>query len=54
MLAQGGGVADKTAGQRGNAILPYLPAPGSFKRMVGSAVRGVLASRRCAVLPVTC
>ena len=49
-----GGVADKTAGQRGNAILPYLRAPGSFKRMLGRAVRGVLASRRCAVLPVTC
>ena len=34
--AQGVGAADKEASQRGNAILPYLSAPGSFKRMLGS------------------
>jgi len=33
--AQGGGAADKEARQRGNAILPYLRAPGSFKRLLG-------------------
>src|SRR6266516_7521593 len=33
--AQGVGAADKEASQRGNAILPYLRAPGSFKRMLG-------------------
>src|SRR2546430_2692027 len=32
--AQGGGAADKRAGQRGNAILPTR-APGSFKRLLG-------------------
>src|SRR5438132_2743008 len=34
--AQAGGVADKRAGQRGNAIPPYLWALASFKRMLGS------------------
>jgi hypothetical protein len=29
-------VADKKAGRRGNATLPYLCAPGSFKRLLGS------------------
>ena len=29
-------MADRKAGQRGNAILPYLRAPASFKRMLGS------------------
>src|SRR3989442_466314 len=33
--AQGGGAADKEAGQRGNAILLYLCAPGRFKRRLG-------------------
>ena len=37
--AQGGGTADKKAGQRGNAIPPYLRAPGSFKRMLGGQPR---------------
>src|SRR6266853_1788511 len=33
--AQGGRAADKKAGRRGNAIPPYLGAPGSFKRLLG-------------------
>src|SRR5213593_1572139 len=32
---QGGRAVDEKAGQRGNAILPYLRAPVSFKRMLG-------------------
>src|SRR2546429_9982912 len=36
--AQGGGAADKRAGQRGNAILPTR-APGSFKRLLGGSGR---------------
>src|SRR2546422_11249616 len=35
-LAQGCGAADKKASPRGNAIPPYLRAPGSFKRLLGS------------------
>ena len=30
-------MAEKRAGQRSNAIPPYLRAPGSFKRLLGSA-----------------
>jgi len=44
MLAQGGGAAKKEARRRGNAILPYLSAPGSFKRMLGCK-RSALPSR---------
>src|SRR5439155_21609458 len=37
-----------------NTPLPLERSPpASFKRLLGSAVRGVLASRQCAVLPVT-
>ena len=30
--------ADKKAGQRGNAIPPYLRAPDSFKRLLGGGM----------------
>jgi len=38
--AEGVGGADKKAGRRGNAILPYMCAPGSFKRMLGAGSTG--------------
>src|SRR5207245_6020140 len=40
---QGVGAADKKASQRGNAIPPYLRAPGSFKRLLGSTLGAALA-----------
>src|SRR5438445_11970305 len=43
------------AGQGHNTPRPLERSPpASFKRLLGSAVRGLLASRQCAVLPVTC
>src|SRR5207248_9298875 len=35
-------------------LIPASPRAASFKRLLASAVRGLLASRQCAVLPVTC
>src|SRR5882724_11731818 len=45
--AQGVGAADKKARQRVNAILPYLRAPGSFKRMLGARRRGIKCRSTC-------
>src|SRR5207247_3741961 len=50
--AQGGGATDKEARQRGNTILPYLRAPGSFKRMLGSAASEPGGSR-CSPIGLT-
>src|SRR6266567_4322665 len=34
------------AGRRGNAILPYLGAPGSFKRLLGGIAGAVIVGPR--------
>src|SRR5213080_2130761 len=50
-----GGGRQSVPRQGHNTPLPLRRSPPvSFKRLLGSAVRGVLASRQCAVLPVTC
>src|SRR5947208_189463 len=44
--SKGGGGAKKKARGRGNAILPYLRAPASFKRLLGSAAEEAWIKRR--------